>query len=64
LFSAIKSLKFIKNRKNIAHPDLDMINGQLSVLLWDKYKKEGNTLAYNILLAYNTEDTIPLSYLA
>jgi hypothetical protein len=34
------------------------------MLLWDKYKKEDNKLAYDILLAYNTENTIPLKFLA
>lgn len=53
-------LKACERKVGIARPGLEDVDGFFAVLLWDDYRKRGNTKALETLLAYNVSDTVSL----
>jgi len=56
-------LKKCEKALGIDREDLDGVDGYFAVLLWDDYKRTGNSKALETLLAYNIEDVINLEEL-
>lgn len=56
-------LKGCERQVGIARPGLENVDGFLAVLLWNEYRRRGNSKALETLLAYNAQDTLSLHLL-
>jgi uncharacterized protein YprB with RNaseH-like and TPR domain len=56
-------LKGCEKKLGLDRAELDGVDGYFAVLLWDEYKKRGNSKALETLLAYNITDTVNLENL-
>ncbi len=56
-------LKGCEKSLGLDRAELDGVDGYFAVLLWDEFKKRGNTSALETLLAYNIADTVNLENL-
>ena len=56
-------LKGCEKSLGLDRAELDGVDGDFAVLLWQEYRKRGNTKALETLLAYNMADTVNLENL-
>ncbi|MGA2400637.1 MAG: ribonuclease H-like domain-containing protein [Syntrophobacteraceae bacterium] len=56
-------LKGCEKSLGLDRAELDGVDGYFAVLLWQEYRKRGNTKALETLLAYNMADTVNLENL-
>ncbi len=56
-------LKECERQFNLDREELAGVDGFFAVLLWDDYKRNGNSKALETLLAYNITDVVNLAYL-